>query len=156
MKDFIETIATIPFFRIAINIFRGGFGWRTPLAFILQVVLQTVCAFYWLQLPVAGAVVVAVLLSGLHLCTGLLIALQPLSGMSPKPTYQTEREFIRLAVMISVIMGGIGSLLILGSSSFLVGAGLKEFGHSLSLSVIGGTLVHLFGVVFPIIKASRQ
>lgn len=157
MKDFIETIASIPFFRIAINIFRGGFGWRTPVAFVLQVVLQVVCATYWLNLPLAGTVAVAVLLSGLHLCTGLLIALQPLSGMGPgKPTYDSEKGFIKLAIGISAVMGGVGALVILGMTAWIAGVSLAAFGHSLALSVIGATVIHLFGVVYPIIKVSRQ
>ena len=156
LKDLYDMLTTIPFVGIIINIFTGGFGVIVPLAFALQVALQITCACLFLNLGSAGTIAVAFALCCSHLFTGLLISLQPLSGMGPKPTYKTERDFERLAAWISVVFGGGLTVVVVAIAAFCSGSSFAAATYTVGLSVFGALLVHMFGVVFPIIRASRQ
>lgn len=156
LKDLFDLLTTIPFLGIIRNIFTGGFGVIVPIAFVLQVALQIACSMLFLDLSTAGTVAVAFGLCCAHLFIGMLISLQPLSGMGPKPTYNDELSFIKLATSISLIGGGLCALVVVGTASFVTGATLAVFAQTLLLSTVGALAIHLFGVVFPIIRASRS
>ncbi len=156
LKNLFELLTSIPFFGIIRTIFTGGFGVVVPIAFVLQVALQIYTAQHWLALSTAGTVSVALALCCSHLFIGLLISLQPLSGMGPKPSYESEVGLVKLASGISLGMGGFCALVIVGLAVLFSGAGFAVFAQTVLLSTLGATIIHLLGVVLPIIYVSRR
>ncbi|MBX9689282.1 MAG: hypothetical protein K2X27_21410 [Candidatus Obscuribacterales bacterium] len=156
LRNLFELITSIPFFGIIVNIFSGGFGPIVPIAFVLQAALQITCACLWLELPLAGTVAVAGALCCAHLFVGFLIALQPLSGMGPKPTYNDELGLVKLATAISLLFGGFCTAVVVALACLFSDSGILAFGQTLLLSTLGAWLVHLGGVVYPLIRASRR
>ncbi len=151
-KELFEILASIPFFGIIGTVFSGEYGWKPPVAFILQVILQIVCAVM-LGLGVGGTILVAALLLGMHLFMGLLIGMMPLSGMGPKPMYSGAADYLCKATAMSLLYTGIGGAVIIGLSM------LAATGHFLpvfALSTLGGTALHLFGVALPIYQLEKS
>lgn len=156
LKNLFELLTSIPFLGIILNIFTGKFGVIVPIAFVLQVALQIFCAQHWLQLSQAGTAVVALALCCAHLFLGLLISLQPLDGMGNKPRTNSSLEYVKVAAFVSLVMGGFCTVVVVGLAALISGAGWAVFAETAALSTVGAMLVHMFGVVFPIIRLSKK
>lgn len=158
MKELFEIFASIPFVGIVANVFTGRLGWKPPVAFVLQVALQIVCVTWLLQLSIFGTVILAGSLIALHLLVGLLIGMMPLSGMGPadQQPFKTASGFVGVASVLSIVATGFGGAFLIGVASVLSAAGLATFLKVLALSCLGGTVIHLFGVVLPVYQLLRS
>jgi hypothetical protein len=160
MRKFLQGLrdcfGDIPFAGIVFGIFSGEFGWRTPVAFVLQLALQIYCAVAFLPTTVGGTIFVAVELVVLNLFTGLLIGVQPLSGFGPTPVYKSMAEFARFAILMSLFVTIVGGVIAIGPAACLSHATMAAFAECLALSALGGTAIHMFGVALPIYRYSTR
>lgn len=152
MKEFIEILASIPFVGILRNVFGGELGWKPPVGFVLQVVLQIVVACL-IGVGTVGGILVGGSLIVAHLLIALMIGMMPLSGMGPKPMYKTPARYLALALTYSLGFTAVACGVILGLASiFATGSFLLTF----ALSVLGGTAIHMFAVALSVYQLEKR
>lgn len=154
-KELFEILASIPVFGIIRTVFSGEMGWKTPVAFVLQIALQITCVVM-LGMGFFGGALAALALIVLHLLTGLMIGMMPFSEMGPDSgrLYKSPAGFLLQAAFTSLLFTGIGGAVIIGLSMFCAtGWG---FFSTMALSVLGGTAIHMFGAALPVYQVMTK
>jgi hypothetical protein len=154
MKELFEILASIPVFNIIKTIFSGEFGWKTPVAFVLQIVLQIVVACM-LGMGVGCTIAVAFFLIAFNLLVGLCIGMMVFSEMGPKSQqiYNGPTDYLVKSGIFSLIYGGVLNGAVIGVSMFFATSG---FFVPFLLAVIGAAVIHMFGVALPIYQIQVQ
>lgn len=142
------------FSNLVSNIFTGKFGWRTPLAFVLQVILQ-IYVTSMLGLSSGCAFATGFFLVTVNLLIGFLIGMQVFEGMGGKKKEAEEGPgaFYIITLFISLVFGGVLNAIIIGVAWIWA---TQSFFPAYLACVSGATLVHLWGVARPIVLVMRR
>ena len=154
LSGILETVRSIPFAGIVRTIFSGDLGWRTPLAFVLQFVLQTAAVVLFFDLSKLSTAFVSIMLIAVNLAVGFVLGLLVAETASPpgKKLYASAKGYRKVALKVSLALSGLGGTAVLIPAAFWSSAEFSALVCALAVSALGGTAIHLFGVVQPIYR----